>query len=300
MLLLFWKALGIAVEEIYNVKWYHTAQSPPRYLCGAEKGLTVINPYMSWSEIPECSFFFTPSRVMDSCIFNGSLLAGTRYHGIYEVPWSYIGSLGCEVDFPKDISSQISLTYTTSSGLPSNEILAIDSQDPYLSILTSSGLYWKKSGTESFFTCLTTEGRDAFMTDAPALYFAESNQLRIKYGEPTDLESWDVTIPYLDSEINKIFVNRNNGTDTIFIATTSGLDIIEGSDTVSYYDVITGSKNLLSLAVELDSRVGWGHVFVGSSDGLNVVNLKSNESETYIEYGGLPVLSIGYDRFYSK
>mgnify|MGYP000870044863 CR=1 FL=1 len=300
MLLLFWKALGIAVEEIYNVKCYHTPQSPPRYLCGAEKGLTVINPYINWSEIPECSFFFTPSRVMGSCIFDGNLLAGTMYHGVYEVPWNYVMSRGCEVDSPKDISSQINLTYTTSSGLPSDEILTIDSQDQYLSVLTSSGLYWKKSGTESFLTCLTTEGRDVFMTDAPALYFAESNQLRIKYGEPVDLDTWDVTIPYSDSEINKIFVNSYNGVDTLFIATTSGLDVIEGSDTTSYYDVITGSKDLLSLAVELDSRMGWGHVFVGSAEGLNVINLKSNESETYIEYGGLPILSIGYDRFYSK
>ena len=237
---------------------------------------------------------------MGSCIFDGNLLAGTMYHGVYEVPWNYVMSRGCEVDSPKDISSQINLTYTTSSGLPSDEILTIDSQDQYLSVLTSSGLYWKKSGTESFLTCLTTEGRDVFMTDAPALYFAESNQLRIKYGEPVDLDTWDVTIPYSDSEINKIFVNSYNGVDTLFIATTSGLDVIEGSDTTSYYDVITGSKDLLSLAVELDSRMGWGHVFVGSAEGLNVINLKSNESETYIEYGGLPILSIGYDRFYSK
>ena len=300
MLLLFWKALGLAVEEIYNVKWYHTSDSQPRYLCGAEKGLTIINPFLQWVEIPECSYFRTPSRVMSSCVFDGSLMAGTMYNGIYEISWNTIKSQGCVLTSPKDFSSQISLTYTTSSGLPSNEIISIDSQGSYLSILTSSGLYWKKSGTETFLTCLTTKGRDVFITEGPTLYLAESNQLRIKYGEPSDLDTWDTVISYTDSEINKIFVNSANGVDTIYLATTSGLDIREGSYYTNYYSVISGSKNLMALAVELDSHFGWGHVFVGSDDGLNVINLKSNESENYIKYNGLPVLSIGYDRFYSK
>jgi hypothetical protein len=255
---------------------------------------------MNWSGVPECSYFFTPSKVTGSCIFDDSLLAGTQSDGIYEVPWDYVESLGCAVESPLDVSSQISLTYTTLSGLPSDEILAIDSQGAYLSILTSSGLYWKKSGTETFLTCLTTEGRDVFMADGPILYFAESNQLRIKYGEPVDLTTWDTTIPYTSSEINKIFVNINNGIRTLFVATTSGLDLIEGSTSINYYETISGSKDLMSLAVELDSRIGWGHVFVGSSDGLNVLNLKTEETENYIQYNGLPVISIGYNRFYSK
>ena len=300
MLLLFWKALGLIVEEIYNVRWYHTPESQPRYLCGAEKGLTVINPFLKWDDIPECSYFLTPSRVTSSCVYDGSLVAGTMYHGIYEIPWDTVKSYGCALGSPTDLSTQTVLTYTTSSGLPSDEIISLDSQGSYLSILTSSGLYWKKSGTETFLTCLTTEGRDVFMTDGPTLYFAESNQLRIKYGEPVDLDTWDETISYTDSEINKIFVNSKNGVDTIYLATTSGLDIREGSNYLNYYDEISGSKNLMALAVELDSYFGWGHVFVGSDDGLNVINLKSNESENYIEYSGLPVLSIGYDRFYSK
>jgi hypothetical protein len=300
MLLLFWKVPGVEVGEVHNIRWYHKSDSPPRYLCGATEGLTIINPYLSVGYAPECSYFSTPSLVTGSCIFDNLLLAGTLSNGVYELSWDTVKQLGCPVLAPVDLSSNVNLSYTTSSGLPSNTIVSIDSLDPYLAILTSSGLYWKKSGTETYLTCLTAEGRDVFITPGPTLYMAESNQLRIKYGEPSELTSWDQVITYTDTQINKMFVNNYNGNDIIFLATTSGLDVRDGSNNINYYNVISGTKNLLSVAVEYDSRIDWGHVFVASSGGVNVLNLKSGEVENFLEFDGLPITSVGYQRLYSK
>jgi hypothetical protein len=301
MLLLFWKALGLAVGEVSHIRWYHNVDYPPRYLCGAELGLTIINPYLHLDGIfPECSFFMTPSKVTSSCVFDGDVIAGTLNNGTYTLSWDKVKQAQCPIMSPVNLSSQAYQSYTTLSGLPSDNITAVDSLDSYLGILTSSGLYWKKSGTEDYLTCLTTEGRDVFISPGPTLYLAESNQLRIKYGEPVDFSSWDVTIPYTDTQLNKMFVNTYQGIDTVFLATTSGLDVRNGSDLVNYYNVISGTKNLLSVAVEYDSRIDWGHAFVASSGGVNVVNLKSGEVETFLEFNGLPVSAVGYERLYSK
>jgi hypothetical protein len=299
MLLLFWKAQGIVVGEINNIRWHHESGYPPRYLCGAEEGLTVINPYLAIDDVPECCFFSTSSRVTGSCIYENLLLSGTVDNGVYELSWDSVKQAECLVTSPKDFSDDVVISYTTLSGLPSDSIVSIDSLDSYLAILTSSGLYWKKSGTESYLTCLTTEGRDIFISPGPTIYLAESNQLRIKYGEPLDLSSWDQVIPYTDSQINKMFINTYNGNDVIFLATTSGLDVRDGNNYINYYNVISGTKNLLSVAVEYDSRVDWGHVFVASSGGVNVLNLKSGEVETFLEFDGLPVYAVGYQRLYS-
>jgi hypothetical protein len=301
MLLLFWKALGLSVGEVGHIRWYHNTGYPPRYLCGAEFGLTIINPYLKLTDVfPECSFFMTPSKVISSCIFDASIIAGTMADGVYELSWNVVKQAQCPVMSPEDLSSHAYQSYTTLSGLPSNNIVAVDSLDSYLSILTSSGLYWKKSGTEDYLTCLTTDGRDVVITSGPTLYLAEKNQLRIKRGEPLDLVTWDETILYTDSEINKIFVNTYNGIDTIFVATTSGLDVRDGAEYVNYYNVISGTKNLLSVVVEHDSRFDWGHAFTASSGGVNVVNLKSGEVENFLEFDGLAVSAVGYKRLYSK
>ena len=143
MLLLFWRSLGIAVGEIHNIRWQHTATSPPRYLCGADEGLTIINPYLDTGEIPECSYFMTPTKVTCSCIFENNILAGTVSGGVYMLSWDIVEESGCFAENPPNLSSNVSLSYTTASGLPSDDIISIDSFDPYLAILTSSGLYWK-------------------------------------------------------------------------------------------------------------------------------------------------------------
>ena len=249
MLLLFWKVTGIEVGIIKNIRWYHDSTYAPRYLCGAEQGLTVINPYVH-VDIPECSYFKTPAEVKGSCVFENSVLAGTP-SGVYQISWNTIKQYSCDVNNPPDLSDQSSLSYTTASGLLSNSIIALDSLGPYLGIVTSSGLYWKKSGTGTHLNCPTVDGQDIFISSGPTIYFAEHNQLRVKYGEPTDFSSWDRTISYPNQQINKIFVNTWQGQDVIFVATTSGLDVWQGATLQTYYDVISGTKSLESVVTEV-------------------------------------------------
>ena len=298
MLLLFWKVVGVEVGVIRNIRWYHDESYSPRYLCGADQGLTILNPYIS-IDLPECSYFQTPAEVKGSCVFENYILAGTP-SGVYQISWDTVKQYNCDVYSPQDLSSQSSLSYTTASGLLSDDIIALDALGPYLAIVTSSGLYWKKSGTGTYLNCPTIDGRDIYISAGPTIYFAESNQLRIKYGEPTDLSSWDRTISYPNQQINRISINTWNGQDVLFIATTSGLDIWQGDTLQTYYDVISGTKSLSSVVSELDSRLGWGHVFVSASGGVNILNLKSGLVEKYMDFNGIEIPAIGYPRLYSK
>jgi hypothetical protein len=299
MLLLFWKALGSVVGEITSLYWYHTSEDPPRYLGGGDSGLTVINPYISLGSVPECCYFITPSVVNSSCIFQGEILAGTSA-GVYSLSWGNVRQAGCDVINPIDLTADMALSYNTASGLPSDDVLRMDSLQDYLAIMTTSGLYWKKYGTEDYLVCPTVYGVDVCVAQGPTIYMAEQNQLCVKYGEPTDLSTWDLTIPFNGYQINKIFVNTYNGSDTVFIATTSGLAVWDGQSISNYYTMLSGSTNLLAVVAEFDARSDYGHVFVAASGGVNVLNLKNGLVENYLYFGESGIPAIGFPRFYSK
>ena len=130
MLLLFWKVVGVEVGVIRNIRWYHDESYSPRYLCGADQGLTILNPYIS-IDLPECSYFQTPAEVKGSCVFENYILAGTP-SGVYQISWDTVKQYNCDVYSPQDLSSQSSLSYTTASGLLSDDIIALDALGPYL------------------------------------------------------------------------------------------------------------------------------------------------------------------------
>jgi hypothetical protein len=299
MLLLFWKLEGISVGQISRIKWYHGIDYPPRYFCSGENGLTIINPYLKHPDlVPECSFTLTPAPCTTSCWFDDEIIIGTQNQA-YRVPWAAIKDSECLITAPANVTTVTSPSYSTASGLPSDSILQMDAWSNYLSILTSAGLYWENRGTGTTLTCLTNSGSDVFISPGPTLYLAQGTQVNIKRGEPVDLVRWDEVF-YVDHLINQIWVTTHDDQDTLFIATTSGLVIKQGDQSETYLNVISGSKNIECICVEYDTTLKWGHVFTGSETGVNVINTSSGISETYLQFNGLPVMALGYERFYSK
>jgi hypothetical protein len=299
MLLLFWKLEGISVGPINSLRWHHKPGYPPRYFGSGDAGLTIINPYLKNPDlVSECSFALTSTKSTCSCWFDNQVLVGTQDQ-VYSIPWNAITSQACNIELPVDLSGSVQNSFSTASGLPSDSILQMDSCGDYLSILTSAGLYWKKSGTESFLTCLTNSGVDTFISEANNLYLAEGQSVRIKYGEPTDLSSWDDSFS-VSSPINRIWVTTHQGQDVLFIATTSGLIVKENANVYDYSSVISGSLDIKVVSVEYDSHYNWGHAFTASASGVNIINLKTKQLENYMNFGNLPIMAFGHDRLYSK
>ena len=228
MLLLFWKLAGVSVGQINRIVGYHGIDCPPRYFCSGESGLTIINPFLRIPDVtPECVFTITHTACTSSCWFQDEVLIGTQDR-VYRTPWSVVKSHGCSPMSPVDITQSTYSSYSTASGLPSDNVLQINAWNNYLGILTDQGLYWEDRGTGSYLTCLTNSGNDVFISPGPNTYLAEGNQVNIKYGVPANFNSWDETI-LVNSAINQIWVSTRNSQDTLFIATASGLIVKSGN-----------------------------------------------------------------------
>jgi hypothetical protein len=297
MLLFFWGVQGSRVGMIDSLRWHHDIDYPPRFFGAGETGLSIINPFLD-VVTPECSYVSTSSKVTSSCWFHDEILIGTESQG-YRIPWSIVKDVACNVGDPVDLGSWLVDSYTVSSGLPSNSILRMDSFGDYLGILTSGGLYWENYATGDKLTFLTDSGTDVFISQGAGVYLSAGQTLLIKASLPADFYSWDEIIE-CSGVINRIWVNTNGGLDTLFLATGSGLFIKQENQMVGYLDTISGSKDILDIGVELGADISSGHVFLGSSDGVNIINLRSGKTEQYLDYSGNTILGLGCNRFYSK
>jgi len=296
MLLLFWNLVGINIGLVTNIKWFHDHMYSPRFFCLAQEGMSIINPYADPNQRPECSFITSDVPLTDATYYNNNILIGSTT-GVKSLGWDTIKRAGCFLNNPEDLTIEVSESYNTSSGILSDEIIAIDSLNNYLAILTTSGLSW--TSNESFVNYLTTSGSKVSMTNGPRTYLADGDTLRLKIGEISDFSSWDEEY-YIGREITSLHVNQYNGIDTLFCATASGLVMIEGENIYDFSNTLSGSLELTSVATEYDSSFNWGHAFTGASGIVNIINLKHKTIENTIEYDGQPVLAVDYPRIYSR
>lgn len=297
MLIFFWqRKLGLGSGDPLLVRWHHSADCPPRCLFGATAGFSVINPFLYNVDSRECSWALFDD---DSCnaidVHGTEVLAGSESSGIFKLPVHNINF--CDVANPTNLTDALEQSYTMASGLLSNSIIAIESQYPYLGIVTSSGLCWNKN--EGPFVTYTTEsGKDVFISPGPRTYLADGNTLRVKSGEPSDFSSWDSEWDF-GKTINDIWVTSQEGTDTVFLGTVSGAYAIRNTDIYDFSSVISGSLDIESIAVEHDSSYSWGHLFTMSSGAINVINLKHKQLEQAITYSG-SLVAFETQRIYSK
>lgn len=296
MLLLFWRQLGLGSGEALGVRWYHSTACPPRCLFNATDGFSIINPFFSGVESSECSWVIVGESCNAIDVQNDYVLAGFESTGIYRFPVSAM--LECNVESPADLSDLLEQSYTTSSGLLSNEIIAIEAQGDYLGVVTSSGLCWNKS-EGSFVTYTTTSGRDVFISPYPNTYLAEGEDLKMKQGEVADFLTWDREWN-LGREIRDIWVNTHEGADTVFVATASGAVMIRGDDLYDFSSTISGSLDLHTVAVEHDSHYDWGHLFTASLGEVNIINLTHKTLENTISYAPSGIVAFETQRIYSK
>lgn len=298
MLLLFWGTTGLlSTGYPNNLSWRHSTGYPPRYLCSAETGLSIINPFHPEGVSPECSYAILDKTCVSSDVYDGNIVIGTASGGLYKVDWDYVIGKGCDINNPYDFSSDIE-GFTTFSGLLSNEIIEVEANGDYLGIVTSSGFCYGRAGESEYINYVTESGKDCFVRADNHVYFAEGNRILSK-GSPGDFSSWDQEYN-LSYEINDIWVASKEGVDTIFVGTEGGPYVIQGANTYDYSTVVSGSKNIVSVAVEYDSNYNWGHLFTAASGMVNIINLKSKEVETIIPYEGLVLFAVESQRLYSK
>jgi len=297
MLLLFWGAAGLLTGYPINLCWRHSTGYPPRYLCSAEMGLSIINPFHPEGVSPECSYALLEKKCIDSDVYDGNVIIGTEENGLYKIGWDYVIGKGCDVNNPYDFSSDIE-NFTTFSGLLASGIIAVEANGDYLGIVTSSGFCYGKQGETNYITYVTESGKDCFVKADDYVFLAEGNRILAK-NSPTDFVTWDQEYNF-EYDINDIWVNSKEGVDTIFVGTEGGPYVIQGTSTFDYSTVVSGSKNVISVAVEYDSNYNWGHLFTSASGIVNIINLKSKEVETTIDYEGIVLFAAESQRLYSK
>lgn len=281
----------VTAGTIKNAKWLHLPGYAPRCLCGAENGFAVVNPYAYPVSANECISVIMDGTVNCMCYYDNEVLAGTNT-GIYSLDWSSYGHYA-DGGNPLDASDSLSLNYNTTNGLLSDQIISLDACNEYLVVVTSGGLSWKKSSGE-FINYVTTSGHKAFVDSSPTTYLADGNTLRIKYGEPVSFDAWDTEID-LGESINDLWVSSN----VIFMATDIGISIWN-SGSLYNYTAVSGSLPLRRITGELDTTFDWGHIFVASSDCINIFNLKQKAIESHIDFNDSAVLCIDYPRIYSR
>jgi hypothetical protein len=297
MLLLFWRrALRLNSGDPLLIRWHHSTLCPPRCIIGASQGFSIINPYLYDVYSRECSWALFDNDICTAVDVHGTeIMAGSAESGMFKLDLSEI--IHCDVSSPEDLTGYLEDSYTTASGLLSDSIVSVESQFPYLGIVTSSGLCWNKNNS-SFVTYTTESGKDVFISPGPVTYLADGNSLRKKIGEPADFSSWDNVWEFTE-DINDIWVNQKDGIDSVFVGTVSGAYALRGSDLYSFAPVISGSKNIEKIAVEYDSGYDWGHLFTMSSGMINVINLKHKTNEQAIPYSW-SLVAFDTQRIYSK
>lgn len=297
MLLLFWNVTESIIGIPTNIRWYHQPGYPPRCICGAESGFSVINPYFASAANSECSYAVMGKKCNGTDVYINDIVIGTESDGLYKIDLDTVKTKSYSIDNPEDLISYVE-EFTTFSGLLSNEILAVEANGEYLGIVTSSGFCYGRAGEANYLNYVTESGKDCFVRSDNYVYLAEGNRI-LHRGSPTDFTSWDGEYN-LDYDINDIWVTTSYGVDTLFVGTEGGPYVIRGGDIFDYTTIISGSKNIISLATEYDSKYDWGHLFTASSGVVNIINLKSNTLEQSISYEGSALFAIETQRLYSK
>ena len=292
MLLLFWKALGLIAGVPADIRWYHPSTHPPRCLIPGEIGLSVVNPYLYY-ESTECSYAVLEKQCVASDVYQSDVIIGTQSDGLFSLPWSVVQNAGCIVDGPMDLSSGVG-TFTTFSGLLSQNIISIEANGDHLAVVTNSGVCYGKQGEGSYYNYASSSGVDGFVTEGGHLYFAEGNRV-LRQGEVSYPLSFQDAYT-MGRDINDIWVTNKDGIDTLFVATESGVAVFE-RDQEFYY----GSSNYSQIKAEVGTTINAGHIFAVSDQTVDIINMRNKELENSITYsGGIVVMAIENKRLYSK
>jgi hypothetical protein len=283
------------------MKAVHRENYPVRCLCTGESGFLTFNPCLdSDSRVCSQALLNIPCTAID--LYGDNIVIGTAASGIKAVPWVDVINFGCDVDNPADITSDVSDLYTTADGLLSDSIYNINAKGSYIAVVTSGGLSWQKDA--GFINYATTSGNDVFVDFDGSTYLADGKSLRIKYGEPENFDAWDGVLEFVN-EINTVFVESDEHGDSraIFVGTEDGSYIIDGHNTESRIGItVSGSQNVVRVVSEAYSSFIKGHLFLASSNALNVYNIKTQQIDTVVwsQGGGEPLIAFDHVRLFSS
>jgi hypothetical protein len=293
MLLLFWKSLGFIAGTPISLKWYHSPGYPPRCIIAGTDGTSVANPFLrETATTNECSFAAFGHQCNSADVYGGDLIMGTEDAGLYKLPWSSVTQETCNVLAPRNLSS-LAETFVDFNGLLSGRVISVEANDDYLGVVTDTGFCYGKAGNADFTTYSTTSGKDCFVCQNGTAYLAEGDRVLAK-NSPTDFITWE-TEYNLGRDINDIWVVERDGIDTVFIATVSGLAVLEQGQEFYY-----GDKDYSQIKAEAGSSFDRGHVFAVSSGTVDVINLQHQQLENTVTYSGLAILAYENKRIYSK
>lgn len=292
MLLLFWKSLGLTIGLPSDIKWYHSTGYPPRCLVPGELGLSVVNPFLLHDSV-ECSYVLLNEQCNTADVYGGDLLIGTNSYGIKSVDWSVVESADCLVQGPANLYGSVG-TFTTFSGLLSQNIISIEANNEYLGVVTGSGLCYGKQGQPDYYTFSTESGKACYVCQTDMVYLAEGDRVLAK-DSPVDFSAWDREYN-LEAEVNDIWVTEKGGINTLFVATESGVVVFERDQEFLY-----GDSNYSQIKAEVGTTINQGHVFAVSDQTVDIINMRNKELENSLTYsGGIVVVAIENKRLYSK
>jgi hypothetical protein len=287
MLLLFWRSLGLMCGNPNDIRWYHDPSYVPRCFVTGEYGLSVINPFMNYTA-KECGYVLLDSNCTSVEFFNDNLILGTTTSGLYQLNWSLIKNNCNSVENPYDFSNSMEL-FTTFSGLLAQEIKTMASSDTKLAVVTPSGLSIGTLGSVNWVNYLTTSGAAAAFGEN--IYFAEGNTLNVSSNFPT----WNATYEF-NYAINELWCTTQDGVDTLFMATESGV-VVKENEEFYYFNTTSGIKRARP---EVGTTMNQGHVFAMISGTLNVYNMRNKVLESEYNYATEDFLFIDNKRIGQK
>jgi hypothetical protein len=227
-----------------------------------------------------------------SDVYLDELIIGTLDSGLLKINWNSVKANGCPIAEPVDLSGIVE-TFSTFGGLLSNNIISIEANNDYLGVVTAAGFCYGKLGKDYFSTYLTESGKDCFVCQDGRIFLAEGNRV-LEQSPPVGTVSWEREYNF-EFEINDIWVTQKGEIPTLYVATQSGISIVE-SDQSFYY----GSENYSQIKAEVGTTINHGHVFAVCSGVVDIINMQHRELENSIDYSGLAILAFENKRLYSK
>jgi hypothetical protein len=258
---------------------------------GAELGLSIMNPYIV-HESKECAYAVLEDQCNTADVYQDQVIIGTKTNGLFSLSWNTVKAAGCAVDYPQDLTASIG-TFTTFSGLLSQNIIAMEANGDYLGVVTSSGFCYGKTGEGSFLAYLTESGKDCYVCPDGSAFLAEGNRV-LEQASPVDLVTWDREYNP-GAEVNDIWVVQKDGINTLFAATESGIAVFE-KDEEFYF----GDLDYSQIKAEVGTTINHGHVFAVRSQAIDIINMQHKELENTIDYTGIALLICENKRIYSK
>lgn len=292
MLLLFWKALGLNIGIPVDIKWYHSG-GPPLCLLSGENGLSVVNPYL-YNDTSECAYALLNKQCNTADVYQGDIIIGTQEDGLFNLSWSEVTARGCDVENPPDLAASVG-TFTTFSGLLSQNVISIEANGDHLAVVTNSGVCYGKQGDTDYSVYISSSGVRGYVTQDGELYFGEGN--RVLYTGAVSGPSIAFEGNYQPGEsVNDIWVTEKDGINTLFVATESGVAVYERDQEFTF-----GDSNYSQIKAEVGTTINVGHVFAVSDQTVDIINMRNKELENSITYsGGIVVVAIENKRLYSK